>query len=160
MPHYKHWIWLGAMVALTGCSALSPWSTQTRLALKLTGNDLLNPDINDRASPVVVRLMELRNPVAFETRDFFSLYSRSVESLPQDLVTSEELELRPGDTVELKLHVQPTSRYVGVVAGYRNLADTRWRHVIELLPGELTEVDLTLSDDGIHRVGPLTGASL
>ena len=62
MPHYTHWIGLAAMVALTGCSALSPWSTQTRLALKLTGNDLLNPDINDRPSPVVVRLMELKKP--------------------------------------------------------------------------------------------------
>lgn len=143
---------LFALLMLPGCAALSPYSTQTRLELTLNGNDLLNPDINGRPSPVVVRLLELRNPVAFETRDFFSLYERGGEALAQDLVAREELELRPGDGVELKLRVEPGSRYVGVMAAYRNLPETRWRYVIELAPERLTRTELSLSDDGIHRL--------
>lgn len=143
---------LFALLMLPGCAALSPYSTQTRLELTLNGNDLLNPDINGRPSPVVVRLLELRNPVAFETRDFFSLYERGGEALAQDLVAREELELRPGDGVELKLRVEPGSRYVGVMAAYRNLPETRWRYVIELAPERLTRAELSLSDDGIHRL--------
>ena len=143
---------LAASLMLTGCAALSPYSTQTRLEMKLTGNDLLNPDINGRPSPVVVRLLELKNPVAFETRDFFSLYERGGEALAQDLAAREELELRPGDSIELKLRVAPGSRHVGVMAAYRNLPDTRWRYVIELAPERLTRAELTLSDDGIHRL--------
>jgi type VI secretion system protein VasD len=145
-------ILLAALLMLPGCAALSPYSTQTRLEMKLTGNELLNPDINGRPSPVVVRLLELKNPVAFETRDFFSLYERGGEALAQDLVAREELELRPGDSIDLKLHVAPGSRYVGVMAAYRNLPDTRWRYVIELAPEGLTRAELSLSDDGIHRL--------
>lgn len=158
MPYPKPLALLWALLALLGCSALSPYSTQTRLELKLSANELLNPDINGRPSPVVVRLLELKNPVAFETRDFFSLYGRTDETLAQDLTASEELELRPGDSVDLKLHMEPGSRYVGVMAAYRNLPETRWRYVIELTSAGLTRADLTLSDDGIHRVGqPVAG---
>lgn len=157
MFDYKPLFLLGMLLALMGCSALSPYSTQTRLGLTLTGNDLLNPDINGRPSPVVVRLLELKHPVAFETQDFFTLYARGAESLAQDLVASEELELRPGDRVDLKLHVAPGSRYVGVMAAYRNLPETQWRYVLELRPEGLTLADLSLSDDGIHRVDPMPG---
>ncbi|RRV05327.1 type VI secretion system lipoprotein TssJ [Pseudomonas sp. v388] len=155
--YYRNSLHLLGVFLLVGCSALSPYSTQTRLQLKLTGNELLNPDINGRPSPVVVRLLELRNPVAFETRDFFTLYGRSAETLAQDLVASEELELRPGQSVDLKLRVEPGSRYVGVMAAYRNLPDSQWRYVLELTPEGLTQADLTLSDDGIHRVGATPG---
>jgi type VI secretion system protein VasD len=157
MPHPTHLALVAAVLTLTGCAALSPYSAQTRLELTLTGNDLLNPDINGRPSPVVVRLLELNNPVDFEARDFFSLYTGRRETLAQDLIASEELELRPGHSQHLKLHVQPGSRYVGVLAAYRNLPHARWRHVIELEPGSLTRADLTLSDDGIHRVGTSAG---
>lgn len=156
MPDLKPLALVCALLALAGCSAFSPYSTQTRLALTLAGNDLLNPDINGRPSPVVVRLLELKNPVGFETGDFFSLYSRTSATLAQDLIASEELELRPGETAALKLHVQPRSRFVGVMAAYRNLSETRWRYVIELEPAASTRADLTLSDDGIHRTGAPT----
>lgn len=53
-----------------------------------------------------MRLFELKHPVAFENADFFSLYERPKETLDPDLVTSEELELRPGERVELKLSVE------------------------------------------------------
>lgn len=148
---------LTALLMLSGCAALSPYSNQTRLELTLSGNDLLNPDLNGRPSPIVVRLLELKSPVAFETHDFFSLYERGKESLNQDLVASEELELRPGDKIDLKLRVEPGSRYVGVLAAYRDLPETRWRYVIAMAPAALTQAQVSLSDDGIHRVDALTG---
>lgn len=142
---------LTALVLLAGCSSLSPYSTMTKLNLKLTASDQLNPDLNGRPSPIVVRLIELKHPVAFENADFFSLYERAKESLSPDLVASEELELRPGETVELKLSVEEGSRYVGVLAAYRDLSETQWRYVVQLTPVELTEVDLTLDQAGIRN---------
>ena len=85
-----------AVLLLTGCTTLSPYSSVTKLNLNLSASDQVNPDLHGRPSPVVVRLFELKHPVAFENADFFSLYERGKESLAPDLVTSEELELRPG----------------------------------------------------------------
>lgn len=142
---------LGAVVVLAACSTLSPYSHVTKLNLTLTASDQLNPDLNGRPSPIVVRLYELKHPVAFENADFFSLYERAKESLAPDMVATEELELRPGQTVDLKLSVQEGSRYVGVVAAYRDLPEARWRYTVQVAPLQITDADLTLDQNGIRN---------
>jgi type VI secretion system protein VasD len=139
------------LVLLAGCTSLSPYSKMTKLNLKLTASDQLNPDLNGRPSPIVVRLFELKHPVTFENADFFSLYERARKSLAPDLVTSEELELRPGETVELKLSVGEGSRYVGVLAAYRDLPETKWRYTVQISALAVTNADLTLDSAGIRN---------
>lgn len=55
---------------LVGCSSVSPFSTLTKLDLTLTATEQVNPDLHGRPSPVVVHLLELKHPVAFEHADF------------------------------------------------------------------------------------------
>ena len=141
---------LAITLLVAGCTAFSPYSTQTRLELQLAASEQLNPDINGRPSPIVLRLMELKNPVLFNTVDFFSLYEQPKVVLAPDLIAGEELELRPGEQLQLKLHVQEGSRYVGVLAAYRDLPETKWRYVIQLVPGETNRTHLTLDHSGIH----------
>ena len=140
---------LAALLSLTGCAALSPYSDMTKLDLTLNGSDQLNPDLNGRPSPIVLRLIELKHPVASETADFFSLYQRPKEALSPDIVVIEELELRPGEQREMKLSVQPGSRYVGVLAAYRDLPESNWRVVIPLQERERNSSVLTLDALGI-----------
>jgi type VI secretion system protein VasD len=140
-----------ALVLLAGCSSLSPYSHVTKLNLKLTASDQVNPDLNGRPSPIVVRLIELKHPVAFENADFFSLYDRARETLAPDMVASEEMELRPGETVELKLSVAQGSRYVGVLAAYRDLSDTQWRYTLQVPALTATDADLTLGQNGLRN---------
>lgn len=147
----KSLVLLGALIALSACSSLSPYSHITKLNLTLTASERLNPDLNGRPSPIVVRLYELKHPVAFENADFFSLYERAKESLAPDMVATEELELRPGQTVDLKLSVQEGSRYVGVLAAYRDLPEASWRYTLQITPLEITDADLTLDQNGIRN---------
>jgi type VI secretion system protein VasD len=150
---------IATLLLLAGCSTLSPYSKLTKLDLKLTASDRLNPDLHGRPSPIVLRLLELKNPVAFENGDFFSLYERPKESLAPDWVASEELELRPGESLDLKLSVDSGSRYVGVLAAYRDLPETKWRYVIQLSPTERTYAELRLDQAGIHNaLNPLATA--
>ncbi|KAA0947796.1 MULTISPECIES: type VI secretion system lipoprotein TssJ [unclassified Pseudomonas] len=146
---------LTTLALMAGCSTLSPYSHVTKLNLKLTASDQLNPDLNGRPSPIVVRLFELKHPAAFENADFFSLYERAKESLVPDMVSTEELELRPGETVELKLSVEEGSRYVGVLAAYRDLPDTKWRYTLQVAPVEVTDADLILDQSGIRNTHEL-----
>ena len=138
---------------LTGCNALSPISALTKLDLTLAAGERLNPDLHGRPSPVVVRLIELRHPVAFEHSDFFSLYERAEQVLPKDWVSSEELALHPGERRLLKLSVAPQSRYVGVLAAYRDLPHVQWRWVVPLAQERRTQVDLVLDEMGVRQVG-------
>lgn len=145
-----------ALAVLSGCSALSPNSDLTKLDLSLQGGDRLNPDLNGRPSPIVIRLLELKHPVAFENADFFSLYQRPKEALSPDLVIQEELELRPGEQRDLKLFVRKGSRYVGVLAAYRDLPESNWRFVIPLEQKAQNRIGLGLDERGIQAVDPLT----
>lgn len=139
------------LLALGGCSALSPHSGLTKLDLRLAASDGLNPDLHGRPSPIVLRLMELRHPVAFENADFFSLYQRPKETLAPDLAAQEEQELRPGERRELKLSVQPGSRYLGVLAAYRDLPDSAWRYVVPLDERARNRIALAFGARGIER---------
>jgi len=146
---------VAALAVLSGCSALSPNSDLTKLDLSLQGSDRLNPDLNGRPSPIVIRLLELKHPVAFENADFFSLYQRPKEALSPDLAIQEELELRPGEQRELKLFVQEGSRYVGVLAAYRDLTESSWRFVIPLEHKAQNRIELRLDENGITAIDPL-----
>lgn len=149
MPRLLPLVLLAALLSLGGCAALSPYSDMTKLDLTLNGSDQLNPDLHGRPSPIVLRLIELKHPVSFETADFFSLYQRPKEALSPDMVVLEELELRPGEQRELKLSVQPGSRYVGVLAAYRDLPESNWRVVIPLQERERNSSVLSLDAQGI-----------
>ncbi|AKA81247.1 type VI secretion system lipoprotein TssJ [Pseudomonas synxantha] len=140
---------------LAGCSAISPFSTLTKLDLVLTASEQVNPDLHGRPSPVVVHLIELRHGVAFENADFFSLYGHAEQVLPKDWVSSEEVELRPGDGLALKLRVGPDSRFVGVLAAYRDLPHVRWRLLIPVTARQLTRAELVLDEAGIRVAGHL-----
>ena len=142
-----------ALVLLAGCSSASPFSTLTKLDLTLIASDDVNPDLHGRPSPVVVQLFELRHPVAFENADFFSLYGRGEQALPKDWVAGEELELRPGQRRVLKLSVEPHSRYVGVLAAYRDLPQVQWRYVLPVAHQRLTRAELVLDHTGIRAAG-------
>ena len=141
---------LSLLAVLGGCSSLSPYSDVTKLDLKLQASEDLNPDLHGRPSPIVVRLLELKNPSSFNNADFFSLYQRPKESLMPDLVSFEEMEVRPGEARELKLSVQPGSRYVGVVAAYRDLPEANWRYVVSLEEGEINQAGVMLGERGLE----------
>ncbi|TFY88000.1 type VI secretion system lipoprotein TssJ [Pseudomonas nabeulensis] len=147
------------LALLAGCSSVSPFSTLTKLDLTLTASDEVNPDGHGRPSPVVVQLLELRHPVAFENADFFSLYGRGEHALPKDWVADEELELRPGEQLKLKLNIAPQSRYVGVLAAYRDLPHVQWRVVLPVPHRQLTRAELVLDHTGIRVNQPRASAA-
>lgn len=150
MTYPKLFACLACVLLVSGCAALSPYSRVTKLELSLSASDDLNPDLHGRPSPIVLRLLELKHPVAFENADFFSLYQRPKAALAVDLVNSEELELSPGKHLDLKLQVSDASHYVGVLAAYRDLPQSQWRYVIPLTPAGITRAHLILDQHGIY----------
>lgn len=149
---------LACLSLLSACSFLSPYSSVTKLDLHLNASDQLNPDVNGRPSPMVVRLIELKLPVTFQKGDFFSLYEQPKQVLSPDLIGMEEIDLRPGTEQHLKLRLAPETRYLGVLAAYRDLPDTQWRYLISVTPERITTVNLTLDDSGIRNAADTKGA--
>ena len=80
----------------------------------------VNPDARGRPSPVVLRLYELKAYGAFRDADFFALFDRDQQTLGADLVAKEEFRLEPRDKRQFDRKLQSETRYLGVVAAYRD----------------------------------------
>jgi|SRR5215467_1100886 len=86
-----------------------------------------NPDLRGRPSPIVVRVYELKSVAAFGNADFFALFDKESETLGRDLVGREEYDLRPDETLPYRRQLQPDTKFMGVVAAFRDLEKSRWR---------------------------------
>jgi type VI secretion system protein VasD len=115
----------------------------TRLAADVVADDNLNPDYGGRPSPLVVRLYELKNTVAFENADFFALYEGDVGALEADLINREEFQIKPGEQKEIERKLDPETAYLGVLAAYRDIDNAVWRKTLPMEAHSWNEVKIT-----------------
>jgi len=106
----------------------------------LTASEDMNPDYEGQASPLVVRMYELKSITAFNNASFFALYDNDEAELGGDLKAKEEIELQPGDKLEFERELQLETRFVGFVAGYRDIENASWRAVAEIPEGSSTDL--------------------
>ena len=125
---------LSALVfLLSGCSTVNyivPPSTD----LKFNVAEDVNPDINGRPSPVVIKVFELSSKAVFDTQDFFSLYGDAEKVLGPDLLKRDEVELQPGQEFKYEMTLDKNTRFIGVVVAYRDIDKAKWRGVVEADP--------------------------
>lgn len=108
--------------------------------MKLTVTALagVNPDRSGRPSPILVRVYELKATSAFDSADFFTLYGKDQATLGGDLNAKNEFLLRPGDSKSVEQPTQPGTKFIAVVAAYRDIERSRWRAVAPVPPNRTT----------------------
>lgn len=123
-----------------GCGSASPPLLQG----SLKAAPATNPDDNGRPSPVVVRVYELKAVGAFNSADFFSLFERESETLGTELVGREEHDLQPAETRPYRRQLQPDTKFIGVIAAFRDLENSRWRQVAAVPPKKAVTITIGL----------------
>jgi len=114
-----------ACLFFVGCASSPP--PPPLLLGSIKADSTTNPDARGRPSPIVVRVYELKALGAFNGADFFSLYEKETETLGSELVGREEYDLVPAETKPYKRQLQPDTKFIGVVAAFRDLENSRWR---------------------------------
>lgn len=137
---------------LTACSSTPD---PTLLDLTLTASADLNPDLTNRPSPMVIKLVELKSHTAFENADYFALSANTKSALGPDYIAEEVMPVRPGEIKKFKLRLHPESRFIGVLAEYRALDKAVWRYVIQPQKEDFSDIRLALTKEAIR---PLTEA--
>jgi len=123
----------GAMFALTGCASGPPKPADVSGSIQTTAD--VNPSAARRPSPIVVRVYELKSVAVFNAADFMSIYQKDQAELGADLVGKEE-SCSPGETKTFARKLSPDTRFLGVVAAYRDLERSRWRSTVQIQPGQ------------------------
>lgn len=123
-----------ACLNLVGCSNQVPDEVKVpqRLEIQITTDSKVNTDDKNRPSPVLVRVYALSSDAAFSSADFFSLQNNDTATLGNDLITRDEFILRPGDVQNIRRKMDPKTRNIGILVGFRDLAKSKWREVYKL----------------------------
>ena len=135
------------LLALSGCASPPPPPKPTTLKATLQVAANSNPDASRRASPLVLRVYELKSSAAFDSADFLSIYDRDQATLGAEVAGREEFVLRPGDN---RLWEKPTGndvRFVGVLAAFRDIERARWKALVPVKPNATNVI--TIKVDGI-----------
>ena len=103
----------------------------------------VNPDPVGRASPIVVRIYQLRSTVKFGNASFFALYDDAATTLGADMIGFEEFTLRPGQTVNQQATFDPAAKHIGIVAAFRDINSAQWRSELDI-PKEPDRLKVTL----------------
>ena len=115
----------------------SPQSAAPSFSIEATlvGGPNLNPNLEGHASPVVVRVFELKQTAAFRAANFSALFERSKEALGDGLVAQQEFILRPGEIRHYDRAGDPQPAALGLVAAFRTLDKDTWRVIVPIAPG-------------------------
>jgi type VI secretion system protein VasD len=124
---------IAAVVA--GCASAPKPAQLTGGSIEATAQ--LNPSVNKRPSPLVLRLYELKNATAFNSADFVALYERDKAELAADIVSREEIILQPGETRPVAAKTLALEvKFIAVMGAFRDLERSQWRSVAAVLPGQ------------------------
>ena len=134
--------WGVAVVLLTGCASQPKAPRPTVVKATLQASATANPDARNRASPLVVRLYELKSAAAFDAADFLSLYERDQATLGVEMIGREEFTLLPGGGQPWEKAVGPEVRFIGVLAAFRDVEHGRWKHLIALQSNAVNTVTI------------------
>jgi len=122
------------IVALAALFASAPADAAKKLKVKsvVTAAADLNPDYQGRASPVNIIVFQLASADAFQNADFFSLFEEGSPILGGDMLGRTQMLLKPGEEREWVAEFEKETRFVGVIAAYRDIENAQWRGMIEL----------------------------
>jgi len=150
--------WQGFGFAVVGLLCLSACSSEsepaappppTSLAAVIQASTTINPDVRDRPSPVVTRLYELESVEDFSNADFFDLYDDRLVSLASKINRRDEFAIMPLEKLTVERQLRPTTRFIGVIAAYRNIDGTSWRAVVPIEPNTTNRFAVRLEQSGI-----------
>lgn len=127
------WFALLTLSSLSGCSMMNFLVTPST-TLNFVAAKNLNPDMETRPSPVVVKVFELASRGSIETADFFSLYSDYEQILGPELLHKEELLFNPGQRLSYERELNKNTRFIAVLVAYQDIENSRWRDVIAVDP--------------------------
>ncbi len=104
-----------------------PPPAPTIASVTLRASPFVNPDPGGQAKPVQVSLFRLASTAAFDEANYFALAADPNSVLGADLIGVETLTMAPGTNEVFQWELDDGTRYLGLVAGYRNLEGSVWR---------------------------------
>ncbi|HMU66308.1 MAG TPA: type VI secretion system lipoprotein TssJ [Cellvibrionaceae bacterium] len=148
---------LGLGLGLASCTKVNGTGKtiglDTDLKLTIQADMDINPDANNRPSPVFVRMYELKSPMIFHQADFMTLYNKDKAVLEADFVNRQDLKIFvPGDKRESNLVLNPGTKFVALYAEFLQYQNANYKVIFPVTPGNIVGNRISVKITGNHMV--------
>lgn len=92
----------------------------------------LNPDNHNQSLPVELKIYQLTNADAFQQASFDDLWLHTQLVLRHALLTTNTFMISPNTQKEILLSRTKKTKYLGVIAIFRNPNGSQWRQLIKV----------------------------
>ncbi len=100
----------------------------------------VNPTISKRPSPLLMRVYALKSAAAFGDADFIALYQHDQTELATELTGKDEYTVVPGEHRSCSKLLSTDTRYIAVMAAYRDIEHATWRSIAPIEGGKKATV--------------------
>ncbi|UCF94634.1 MAG: type VI secretion system lipoprotein TssJ [Desulfobacterales bacterium] len=151
----KGFVLVCVMMMLAACGFFKkekppPPPEPTRVVLEFEAAGDINPNSEGRASPLVVRIYQLKSYSDFRDADFFALYEKDDQVLGKELVSKEEIILKPNEKRTVFFDETPDqTRTIGVLGIFRDYQQAQWKVATGVQPNKTSVIHIYVSGTGL-----------
>ncbi|MDO3720171.1 type VI secretion system lipoprotein TssJ [Marinobacter sp. chi1] len=126
---------------------------ETTAELEFVVASYVNPDADNRTSPLNITLLRLRDDRQFEQEDFIDVYLDPAKHLSGDLIGKQSLqELLPGESRVEHLELAEDVRYLGVVAAFSDYKHAESKLVLTVEPNQTNHYKITIEGRSMSAI--------
>ena len=146
---------LCVVLVLSGCGMFKkkkkppPPPEPTRVVLEFEATGDINPNGEGRASPMGVRIYQLKFYSAFKKADFFSLYDKDEQVLGRELVKKQEILLQPNEKRTVFFETDGETQTVGLMGLVKDYENIQWKAAAGVQANKTTVINVYVSRAGI-----------
>ena len=148
----KYLLLIVLAISLTACQATRrTLNFNTSAELNFIAQNNINPDSDDRSSPVVVRVFKLADDRQFSREDFLNLYENADDRLGRDLLDTIILkELAPGEKRTETLALTEDVKYIGLLAEFVQYEDADAILVLPITDHKENDFKITIDGTSLY----------
>lgn len=147
-------------IAVAGCQATrETLNFDTTANLNFYAGESINPDQDNRASPLVIRVFKLADARQFGREDFLNLYEDAENRLGKDLLDTVILkEIAPGELRKEHFELTPDVKYIGLLAEFINYQNADAITIIPVQAHKENDIDLQIKGIKLSQGAPAKGS--
>jgi type VI secretion system protein VasD len=134
---------------ISSCASKPVKLAPTKIKLDISAAGDLNPDIKGQPSSLYFIVYELRSDGVFNNATFFGIYDDENAKFKKDLINKEEKHIDPGQTLIFEKKLPAESKFIGILAAYRDINNAEWRAVTQITQNKTNELKVDFTRLGI-----------
>lgn len=140
----------GMTLSAGACASGPPPPVETPAKVTIRADANINPNSSGEPSPTVIKLYDLKAQTNFMAASFFDLLDNDVKTLGPEMLSKQEVEIVPGTTIDVDHKITGDVKYLGVIAGFRDISSAQWRTILELKPGKTNLLLVTVTSLAVN----------